>query len=109
MSDQSQGEGWWLASDGKWYPPQSTPTTTAPPQPTVPTAGGIELPPGVTVASPWIRLGSYLLEPLLMLVTLYIGWMIWAAMTAGTGQTPAKRLLGLRVIDSSAFRPVGIG
>jgi hypothetical protein len=21
MSDQSQGEGWWLASDGKWYPP----------------------------------------------------------------------------------------
>lgn len=22
MSDRSQGEGWWLASDGKWYPPQ---------------------------------------------------------------------------------------
>ncbi len=22
MSDTSQGEGWWLASDGKWYPPQ---------------------------------------------------------------------------------------
>lgn len=22
MSDQSQGPGWWLASDGKWYPPQ---------------------------------------------------------------------------------------
>ena len=21
MSDSSQGEGWWLASDGKWYPP----------------------------------------------------------------------------------------
>jgi TM2 domain-containing membrane protein YozV len=21
MSDTSQGEGWWLASDGKWYPP----------------------------------------------------------------------------------------
>ena len=25
MSDQSQGPGWWLASDGKWYPPQSPP------------------------------------------------------------------------------------
>lgn len=24
MSDQSQGPGWWLASDGKWYPPQPT-------------------------------------------------------------------------------------
>jgi len=23
MSDQSQGPGWWLASDGKWYPPQA--------------------------------------------------------------------------------------
>lgn len=22
MSDTSQGEGWWIASDGKWYPPQ---------------------------------------------------------------------------------------
>ncbi len=25
MSDVSQGPGWWLASDGKWYPPQSAP------------------------------------------------------------------------------------
>jgi uncharacterized membrane protein HdeD (DUF308 family) len=23
MSDVSQGPGWWLASDGKWYPPES--------------------------------------------------------------------------------------
>ena len=22
VSDQSGGPGWWLASDGKWYPPQ---------------------------------------------------------------------------------------
>jgi hypothetical protein len=32
MSDTSQGEGWWLASDGKWYPPQSA-TYVAPPPP----------------------------------------------------------------------------
>ncbi len=25
MSDVSQGPGWWLASDGKWYPPESAP------------------------------------------------------------------------------------
>ena len=24
MSDSSQGEGWWQASDGKWYPPDQT-------------------------------------------------------------------------------------
>jgi hypothetical protein len=23
MSDTSQGHGWWLASDGKWYPPEA--------------------------------------------------------------------------------------
>ena len=31
MSDQSQGPGWWQASDGKWYPPQSQPPPTGPP------------------------------------------------------------------------------
>ena len=30
MSDTSQGEGWWLASDRKWYPPQSSPPPPAP-------------------------------------------------------------------------------
>lgn len=29
MSDRSEGQDWWLASDGKWYPPQPPP----PPQP----------------------------------------------------------------------------
>lgn len=23
MSEQSQGPGWWLASDGRWYPPET--------------------------------------------------------------------------------------
>jgi Domain of unknown function (DUF4190) len=30
MSDTSQGPGWWLASDGKWYPPE---LWTGPPAP----------------------------------------------------------------------------
>jgi hypothetical protein len=25
VSDESQGPGWWLASDGKWYPPELAP------------------------------------------------------------------------------------
>ena len=37
MSDTSQGEGWWLASDGKWYPPTASPGPSAPvPPPYVP-------------------------------------------------------------------------
>jgi hypothetical protein len=35
MSDSSQGPGWWQASDGRWYPPQSHPNQpAAPPPPT---------------------------------------------------------------------------
>ncbi len=28
MSDQSQGPGWWQASDNKWYPPETRPATS---------------------------------------------------------------------------------
>jgi len=31
MSDTSQGPGWWIASDGKWYPPESAPAPAPPP------------------------------------------------------------------------------
>lgn len=30
MSDESQGPGWWEASDGKWYPPEQVPGTAPP-------------------------------------------------------------------------------
>lgn len=36
MSDHSHGEGWWLASDGKWYPPESQPGRPLPPPPLAP-------------------------------------------------------------------------
>lgn len=34
MSDASQGPGWWLASDGKWYPPNAEQGVTGPEQST---------------------------------------------------------------------------
>jgi hypothetical protein len=44
-----------------------------------------------------------------VVVTLYIGWIIWAAMIGGEGQTPGKKLLGMRVIGADTVRPVGLG
>jgi uncharacterized RDD family membrane protein YckC len=67
------------------------------------------LPYGVQVASPWLRLGAYVLESILVLVTFGIGWLIWASTIAGSGQTPAKRLLKMRVISTSTRQPVGFG
>ena len=37
MSDTSKGPGWWVASDGKWYPPE---TWTGPPVSTGPPVAG---------------------------------------------------------------------
>ncbi len=50
MSDTSQGEGWWLASDGKWYPPTSTPAPATPPPPTYGQAPGYAPAPGYPTA-----------------------------------------------------------
>jgi len=43
------------------------------------------------------RLGSLFLDAALALVTLGIGWIIWSLVVWGEGQTPAKKILKLRV------------
>jgi uncharacterized RDD family membrane protein YckC len=43
--------------------------------------------------------GDNWLEGLLQVVTLFIGWLIWFAVVAPKGQTPAKQLLGVRIHD----------
>jgi hypothetical protein len=35
MSDVSRGAGWWLASDGKWYPPETHPSRPTERQPSM--------------------------------------------------------------------------
>ncbi len=53
MSDISQGEGWWLASDGKWYPPTSTPAPDLPPPPdAAPVAPPVAPPVAAPAAAP---------------------------------------------------------
>ncbi len=53
--------------------------------------------------------GDILLESLLVLVTLVIGWFIWLFFTAKTAQTPAKRLLNVYILDNNTQRPVSAG
>ena len=67
------------------------------------------LPQGVGVAGVGSRLGAALLDSLLLSVTFGIGWLIWAAIIAGKGQTPGKQLLKLRVVDATTARPIGFG
>ena len=52
MSDTAQGPGWWLASDGKWYPPElwTGPPNTSPPA--TPASSALEPTYGATGPTP---------------------------------------------------------
>lgn len=77
---------------------------------TRPIAGGdIALPPGVTLSTAGKRFGALLLEALLAVVTLGIGWLIWALIIFGRGQTPAKQLLDMRVMHHPERRAASWG
>lgn len=67
------------------------------------------LPQGVGLAGVGSRLGAALLDSLLISVTFGIGWLIWAAIISGKGQTPGKQLLKLRIVDATTAQPIGFG
>ena len=45
------------------------------------------------------RLGAIVLDAVLIVVTLGIGWLIWSLIVWSEGQTPAKKMLKLRTIN----------
>jgi uncharacterized RDD family membrane protein YckC len=94
------------------YDPQSAERTSPPPT-TDATPGRPafmhELPATVRLSSAWRRLGGYLLEGLLILLTLLIGWLVWSIIVWGRGQTPAKQLLGMRVLNRETLVSAGRG
>jgi uncharacterized RDD family membrane protein YckC len=55
------------------------------------------------------RFGALLLDVLLVLVTLWIGWFIWTLITWSHGQTPGKKLLGHVVADANTGEPFDWG
>lgn len=67
------------------------------------------LPLGVKLSSPGKRLGAMLLDAVLVVVTLLIGWFVWALIVYGRGQTPAKQLLGMRYVTLATARRAGWG
>jgi uncharacterized RDD family membrane protein YckC len=67
------------------------------------------LPVGVRLSSLGKRFGGYLLTGLLVVVTLVVGYLVWALIIWGRGQSPAKQLLGMRVIDLADRHAAGWG
>lgn len=52
MSDTPQGDGWWQASDGKFYPPEQHPGAAPPPPTPDPTTQPTQVQPAVTPPDP---------------------------------------------------------
>jgi uncharacterized RDD family membrane protein YckC len=55
------------------------------------------------------RLGAFCVDVLLMVVTLVVGWLVWSCFTFSKGQSPAKAILGHRVVrqDTGEAAPWG--
>lgn len=58
--------------------------------------------PGPPLASPARRLAGAVLDGALISLTLGIGWVIWYLIVARGGRSPAKQLLGMRVIRADS-------
>jgi len=69
----------------------------------------LEAPTGYELASPGHRIGAQFVDVGLYIVTLGIGWLIWNLIMWGQGQTPAKNLLKLRVVDEKKHKPANWG
>ena len=59
---------------------------------------------GYVYASFQHRLGAYALDCVLAALTLGIGWIIWSLIVWGEGQTPAKKILKIRVYATTTER-----
>lgn len=99
MSDQSQGEGWWQASDSKWYPPESHPDARPAPPPPAPLAAAAA-PAPVELEVKGVN-GTVLFDG--GFVTIRRKGMS-ARMTVGKGD---KRI-PLRSISAIQFKPAGM-
>jgi len=56
------------------------------------------MPPGVELSSVGRRFGAYLLDTLLAIVTLLIGWLVWSLIVWNRSQTPGKQLLKMKTV-----------
>jgi uncharacterized RDD family membrane protein YckC len=101
-------------TDPSAAPPPPPDGGFAPPPPTG--AGGFAPPapgaaPGVALqlSTPGKRFGAMLLEIVLAIVTLGIGWLIWWVIVWGKATTPAKQLMKMRVVKVDENRPATWG
>ena len=77
-----------------------------PPPPPTGSSGGFGATSGQVIPCGNVkRLGAAMLDGLLFVVTLGIGWLIWQVVLLSKSTSPAKKMLGLRVVDIKTGAP----
>lgn len=56
------------------------------------------MPTGARLSSIGKRFGAYLLDAVLIVVTLGVGWAVWSLVVWKDGYTPAKQLMRMRAV-----------
>ena len=67
---------------------------------------GVDRLPAASVGT---RTRALLLTPLLIIVTLGVGWLAWSVVEWCSGRTPSYRRTNLRVVRKSDGKPIGLG
>jgi uncharacterized RDD family membrane protein YckC len=86
------------------YPPQGYAAAPPPAQGYGAPPGLPPLPPGTQLATAGKRIGTYLLELVLVVVTLFIGYIVWTLIAWSRGQTPGKQVMKLRIYHLQSQR-----
>ena len=118
MSDRQEGPGWWLASDARWYPPESHPSVSK----------GAARPSDSLYAGFWLRAGAWLIDGVIFIVAFTVAagalgsddesvsittflvlmlafWLYFALMESSSRQaTLGKRALSIKVTDTNGDR-----
>ncbi|MEP7020424.1 MAG: RDD family protein [Pseudonocardiales bacterium] len=69
-----------------------------------PAAPGTTFPQGTELATAGKRIGTYLVDVVLLVVTLFIGYLIWSLIVWSKGLTPGKQVMGLRTYHLQSQR-----
>lgn len=64
---------------------------------------------GAPLAGYGLRLWGAVLELILLVCTLVVGWLVWALLKFPQGQTPAKSLIGTRVVKAATGEAADFG
>ena len=84
----------------------SDPFSSPPPPPGGNSQSSFGLPGGgVVPCGHGVRLGALALDSLLFVVTCGIGWLVWSIVLWQQATSPAKKMLGLRIVDLNTGAP----